>query len=114
LDYYNRILVKIDRKLPLKPALVGATPGLTLMLDEFPYLCEANPALPSIVQKVLDDVTRERTPFNLVLCGSRIAFMSELLAERNPGRVRSQSGIRVCRNASGTGQSTRTRPHSFR
>jgi AAA+ ATPase superfamily predicted ATPase len=61
-----------------------ASPGLTLVLDEFPYLCEANPALPSIIQKIWDDVTHERPPFNLILCGSRIAFMSEVLAERNP------------------------------
>jgi len=27
-------------------------PGLILVLDEFPYLCDAAPALPSIVQKV--------------------------------------------------------------
>lgn len=59
-------------------------PQLTLVLDEFPYLCEANPGLPSILQKIWDEVARKRTPFNLVLCGSRIAFMSELLAERNP------------------------------
>src|SRR5690625_2043576 len=26
-------------------------PGLTVVLDEFPFLCEANAALPSIVQK---------------------------------------------------------------
>lgn len=61
-----------------------ATPGLTLVLDEFPYLCEANPGLPSVLQKIRDEVTQEATPFNLILCGSRIAFMSELLAERNP------------------------------
>jgi uncharacterized protein len=60
------------------------TPGLTLVLDEFPYLCEANPGLPSVLQKIRDEVTHEGTPFNLILCGSRIAFMSELLAERNP------------------------------
>src|SRR5882724_7590837 len=60
-----------------------ALPGLTLVLDEFPYLCESNPGLPSILQKIRDAVTHEGTPFNIVLCGSRIAFMSELLAERN-------------------------------
>jgi uncharacterized protein len=62
----------------------SATPGLTLLLDEFPYLCEANPGLPSVLQKIRDEVVNEGTPFNFILCGSRIAFMSELLAERNP------------------------------
>ena len=62
----------------------SVTSGLTLVLDEFPYLCESNPGLPSILQKIRDEVTQEGIPFNLILCGSRIAFMSELLAERNP------------------------------
>jgi uncharacterized protein len=62
----------------------SATPGLTLVLDEFPYLCESNPGLPSVLQKISDEVTHEGIPFNLILCGSRIAFMGELLAERNP------------------------------
>lgn len=59
-------------------------PGLTIVLDEFPYLCEANQALPSIIQKFWDEVQAARSPLHLVLCGSAIAFMSELLAERNP------------------------------
>ncbi|WP_135230368.1 ATP-binding protein [Deinococcus fonticola] len=59
-------------------------PGLTLVLDEFPYLCDGDAALPSIVQQVWDRVQAESLSFNLVLCGSSIAFMGELLAERNP------------------------------
>lgn len=59
-------------------------PGLTLVLDEFPYLCDGKPALPSLVQQVWDRVQAETLPFNLVLCGSSVAFMGELLAERNP------------------------------
>ena len=58
--------------------------SLVLALDEFPYLCEDNRALPSILQKVWDEVRREGLPFKLVLCGSAVAFMEELLAERNP------------------------------
>jgi len=58
--------------------------GLVVVLDEFPYLCESNPALPSIVQKIWDGVRDRRIPLVLVLCGSRISFMETLLAERNP------------------------------
>lgn len=64
--------------------LSSQRPGLTLVLDEFPYLCDADNALPSIVQQVWDRVQQENLPFNLILCGSSVAFMSELLAERNP------------------------------
>jgi len=57
---------------------------LVLAIDEFPYLCEDNKALPSIVQKVWDEVVRAETPLKLVLCGSAVAFMEGLLYERNP------------------------------
>jgi len=59
-------------------------PGLILILDEFPYLCDADPALPSIVQAVWDRVRANQTNFKLVLCGSKISFMEGILAERNP------------------------------
>lgn len=58
--------------------------GLIVALDEFPYLCEGNPALPSILQKIWDEVREGGIPLTLVLCGSRISFMETLLAERNP------------------------------
>jgi AAA+ ATPase superfamily predicted ATPase len=59
-------------------------PGLTVILDEFPYLCDADPALPSVVQKFWDGWSTAGSPFNLVLCGSKISFMDSLLGERNP------------------------------
>lgn len=70
-------------------------PGLTVVLDEFPYLCEANPALPSIVQKVWDGVRATGSPLNLILCGSSISFMEELLAERNPLHGRQSAELDV-------------------
>ena len=59
-------------------------PGLVTVLDEFPYLAEADPALPSIIQKFWDSVIASGGKLNLVLCGSMIAHMEDLLAERNP------------------------------
>src|ERR1700681_1115165 len=58
------------------------TPGLVVVLDEFPYLAEADPALPSIIQKFWDSGEPGRGRLNLVLCGSMIAHMEDLLAER--------------------------------
>ena len=63
-------------------------PGLTLVLDEFPYICETVEALPSIVQKVFDRASNRGIEFNLIVCGSQISFMEELLGERNPLRGR--------------------------
>lgn len=59
-------------------------PGLTVVLDEFPYLCDADPALPSVFQKVCDRIRAESPSLNLILCGSKVAFMEGLLAEKNP------------------------------
>jgi len=59
-------------------------PGLTVVLDEFPYLCEAYAALPSIFQKYCDGLRDRGGPLNLILCGSKISFMEELLGEKNP------------------------------
>jgi len=59
-------------------------PGLTVLLDEFPYLCEADPSLPSVLQKYTDGLQKRGTAMNLILCGSRISFMEELLGEKNP------------------------------
>ncbi len=61
-----------------------ARPGLVVVLDEFPYLAEAEPALPSIVQKFWDGGAAAPGRLNLVLCGSMVAHMEDLLAERNP------------------------------
>ncbi|QND62263.1 ATP-binding protein [Mesorhizobium huakuii] len=60
------------------------TLGLIVVLDEFPYLVEGDQALPSIIQKFWDAVVAAEGKLNLVLCGSMIAQMEDLLAERNP------------------------------
>ena len=39
----------------------------TLCLDEFPYLVEQSPELPSLLQKIVDE---KQLKYNLVLCGS--------------------------------------------
>ncbi|MBI3582510.1 MAG: ATP-binding protein [Nitrospinae bacterium] len=57
---------------------------LIVILDEFPYLCKGNSALPSIIQRFWDTVGR-RTKMFLILCGSSVSFMeSEVLGERSP------------------------------
>lgn len=54
-----------------------------LVLDEFPYLCQDNPALPSILQKWWDLVGK-MSKIVLILCGSQVSFMEqEVLAERS-------------------------------
>jgi AAA+ ATPase superfamily predicted ATPase len=57
---------------------------LVVVLDEFPYLCEAQKSVPSQIQRFWD--TRGKTSaLMLVLCGSQVSFMEkEVLAERSP------------------------------
>jgi|SRR6185437_1155468 len=58
--------------------------GLIVALDEFPYLVGGNPGLPSILQKFWDSRVAEEGALKLILCGSLIAQMEDLLSERNP------------------------------
>jgi uncharacterized protein len=58
--------------------------GLVVVLDEFPYLSDGNPALPSVIQKFWDSGASQPGHLKLVLCGSMISQMEELLSERNP------------------------------
>jgi len=66
-----------------------------VVLDEFPYLCQDNPALPSLLQRWWD-TSGKSSRLALVLCGSQIGFMErEVLAERSPlfGRRTGQSRL---------------------
>jgi uncharacterized protein len=64
------------------PAPRNAPP--LLILDEFPYLAEQTPGLPSIVQSLYDHLGpgagANSGPFRLLLCGSAISVMADLLS----------------------------------
>lgn len=61
----------------------GAEP-LCLVLDEFQWLCRAQPALPSIVQRHWDQWVRDERPIVVALAGSALSFMGGLLDEGSP------------------------------
>ena len=50
----------------------------TLCLDEFPYLVEQSPELPSILQKLLDEKTLK---YNIIICGSSQTMMYGLVLD---------------------------------
>jgi len=55
-----------------------------IVIDEFPYLCFSNPALPSILQKIWDEKGKESGIY-LVLCGSYMSFMEKkVLGSKSP------------------------------
>jgi AAA+ ATPase superfamily predicted ATPase len=53
-----------------------------VVLDEFPYLVESSPELPTVVQAAVDQRGRGRS--RLVLCGSAVSQMTRLLAADGP------------------------------
>ena len=64
---------------------------VTVCLDEFPYLVKSCPALPSILQKLIDEKTLS---FNLIICGSSQQLMrGYVLDSREPLYGRAQENI---------------------
>lgn len=69
---------------------MGAERNTPVVIDEFPYLARANPALPSIIQGAYAPRRAERTGSRtrLLLCGSALSFMGGLLSGNAPLRGR--------------------------
>lgn len=59
-----------------------------IVLDEFPYLSHAVPALPSIIQREVDQAASRGNGPSLLLCGSALSVMGRLLAGDAPLRGR--------------------------
>lgn len=70
-----------------------------LIMDEFPYLAHETSGLPSIVQALYDSAgpgsLSARAPMRLILCGSAISVMSELLSGTKALRGRGALELRV-------------------
>lgn len=63
---------------------MGRGRRFVVVLDEFPYMLEANPSVASQLQNLWDAELR-RTKLMLVLCGSHVSIMeSEVLGQRSP------------------------------
>nr|WP_206058451.1 hypothetical protein [Nonomuraea zeae] len=59
-----------------------------IVIDEFPYLSNVAPALPSILQREIDRAVSREAPVSLLLCGSARSVMGRLLAGNAPLRGR--------------------------
>ncbi|MFC4586801.1 AAA family ATPase [Sphaerisporangium corydalis] len=68
-----------------------------VVIDEFPYLARAHPALPSIIQGAYAPRRAERTGSRtrLLLCGSSLSFMGGLLSGNAPLRGRASLDLTV-------------------
>ena len=81
-----------------RPHASPSAPAL-LVLDEFPYLAAETPGLPSIVQTLYDALgpgsEASTSPFRLLLCGSAISVMADLLSGTRALRGRAALELRV-------------------
>ena len=79
--------------------VVGAAPAgrkLVLVLDEFQWLCESSPELPSVIQRLWDREWQRGNQVTLILCGSFIGFMErEVLGARSPLHGRRTADLRI-------------------
>lgn len=66
---------------------------LLLVLDEFPYLCESDPSLPSTLQARWDH--RGEAQLSIVLAGSHVGLMEELVAADAPLFGRADAHLRL-------------------
>lgn len=67
---------------------------LVVVLDEFPYLCQSDPSLPSVLQKIWDERAK-KSKLVLILCGSFVSFMQDLLSQKNPLSGRRTAEFRI-------------------
>lgn len=76
---------------------LSASRPIPLIIDEFPLLMKANPALPSKLQRYLDEGwsgrPATRGPARLLLCGSAMSIMGGLLAGQAP--LRGRAGLEL-------------------
>ncbi len=74
---------------------LGRDRPVAVVIDEFPYLAKANSSLPSIIQNALAPLRRERdeSRARLLLCGSALSFMGNLLSGSAP--LRGRAGLEL-------------------
>src|ERR1700759_3524226 len=75
--------------------LAGQHP-VPLIIDEFPYLVKASPALPSLLRREIDGLGPSQSGANrarILLCGSAMSVMGGLLAGNAP--LRGRAGLEM-------------------
>jgi AAA+ ATPase superfamily predicted ATPase len=77
---------------------LGEEKPTAVIIDEFPYLVAATPALPSYLQQALTPMghAKQHTMTRLILCGSALTTMTQLLGGGAPlrGRARMELVVR--------------------
>ena len=107
---WDEAISNLGRLAPRTSAVLGAMPPGTMLLggapsvsgaavaviDEFPYLLEKTPELPSLLQRAVDHSKDESWPaVRLILCGSAISVMANLLEGQGALRGRVQTSLLI-------------------
>jgi AAA+ ATPase superfamily predicted ATPase len=95
---WEEAVSSLRRLAPLGTTPVGGSAmvaGPTVaVLDEFPYFLERSPEPPSLLQRAVDRSRAENWPaVRLILCGSAISVMADLLEGQGALRGRVQSNL---------------------
>jgi AAA+ ATPase superfamily predicted ATPase len=77
--------------------VLGNAGQRVLVLDEYPYLLRHSPELSSVLQALYDEMRDDPSlpPLRILLCGSAISIMEELLSGASPLRGRTQLEMRM-------------------
>lgn len=71
-------------------------PNRFLVIDELPYLLTHSPEIPSVLQELYDEARDSGyPPAAIIVCGSALSVMSDLLAGTKPLRGRAQLDLTV-------------------
>lgn len=86
-----------DEAIRVARAVLGQSGQRLLVLDEYPYLLEHSPELSSVLQAHYDDARNQEdaAPLRVLLCGSAIGIMEELLSGSSPLRGRAQLELKI-------------------
>jgi AAA+ ATPase superfamily predicted ATPase len=87
---------------------IGAGRPRAVIIDEFPYLVDASPALPSLLRRALDrhgPSQDSSSRVRLLLCGSALSVMGGLLASNAP--LRGRAGLELVLRPFGYAESAR-------
>jgi uncharacterized protein len=66
-----------------------------VVLDEFPYLLHHSPELPSLLQRFIDRTRDDRRALRIIVCGSALSVMADLLAGAQALRGRVSTDVVV-------------------
>jgi uncharacterized protein len=87
---------------------LGDRRPVSVVIDEFPYLADASPALPSLLRRTLDRQGPSQggsSRLRLLLCGSAMSVMGQLLAGNAP--LRGRAGLELALRPFGYAESAR-------